>query len=59
MATIKIGTTVVVGNPDSSSFAYRGTVGKVVIKKGEIFTIKSDNGNYSSWKERELLYLHD
>lgn len=59
MSNIKKGSVVVVSNPNPSSFSYRGTLGKVVSVRNDVVIIKSDNGNLSTWKKDELLYLHD
>lgn len=59
MSNIKTGSVVVVSNPHPDSFAYRGTLGKVVSVRNGKITIKSDNGNFSTWQENELRYLHD
>lgn len=56
---IQKNSTVVVSNPHPSSFAYRGTIGKVISNKNGRVLIKTYNGNFSSWQEKELKYLHD
>ena len=59
MSRFKTGSVVVVSNPHTESFAYQGTIGKVVsVRNGKII-IKSENGYLSTWHENELLYLHD
>lgn len=59
MTNIKAGSTVVVSNPYSNSFAYRGTLGKVVSVRNSKVIIKSENGNFSTWQKEELLFLHN
>lgn len=56
---IKKGSVVVVSNPHPDSFAYRGTLGHVLSARNGEVTIKSDNGDITTWRENELLYLHD
>ncbi len=59
MSNIKTGSVVVVSNPHPDSFAYRGTIDKVVSVRNGKITIKSDNGNFSTWQDKELNYLQD